>query len=149
MFQITNVRTFAELGIQLEWRGTAENEKGIVSRIDNDQFLILNEKIPNSKASDLNSKSITQNSKLNSPLNIEHSTLDLQHLSLGDTIVSIDPNYYRPTEVDLLIGDPSKAKPCPPIFKAGKLGWEAETKLEELVKLMVESDFKKVVEKGY
>ncbi len=107
MFQITNVRTFAQLGIQLEWKDKvrflhpvipdgAENETGIVSRIDNDQFLILNEKIQNSKASDLNSKSITQNSKLNSPLNIEHSTLDLQHLSLGDTIVSIDPNYYRP-----------------------------------------------------
>ena len=84
--------TFAQLGIQLEWQGKAGNEKGIVSRINNDQFLILNEKIQNEKAVDLN------------------STFKIQHLELGDEVVSIDPNYYRPTEVDLLIGDPAKAK---------------------------------------
>ena len=111
--------TFAQLGIQLEWRGKAENEIGIVSAFDATV-------IPAS----LKRESQSFNQQIN------QSTL-----SIGDTVISIDPNYYRPTEVDLLIGDPSKAKQ--------KLDWQAETKLEELVKLMVESDFKKVVEKGY
>jgi GDPmannose 4,6-dehydratase len=46
--------------------------------------------------------------------------------------VEIDPRYYRPAEVDLLMGDPSKAKK--------KLGWEAKTKFKELVRLMVDAD---------
>lgn len=47
----------------------------------------------------------------------------------GKTVVEIDPNYFRPTETDLLIGDPTKAKE--------KLGWEAKIRLEELVSEMV------------
>ena len=47
----------------------------------------------------------------------------------GDVLVEIDARYFRPTEVDLLIGDPSKAKE--------KLGWEAKIELEELVSEMV------------
>lgn len=50
----------------------------------------------------------------------------------GKVIVEIDPHYYRPAEVDLLIGDPSKAKK--------ELGWEPKTTLSELAKLMVEED---------
>jgi GDPmannose 4,6-dehydratase len=49
-------------------------------------------------------------------------------------LVEIDPRYFRPAEVDLLIGDSSKAK--------AKLGWEPKVKLPELVKMMVESDIK-------
>ena len=48
----------------------------------------------------------------------------------GDVLVKIDPRYFRPTEVDLLVGDPSKAKE--------QLGWEAKVRLEELVKEMVD-----------
>lgn len=50
------------------------------------------------------------------------------------TIIKIDPRYFRPTEVDILLGDPTKAKE--------KLGWHAKTKFKELAKLMVESDYK-------
>jgi GDPmannose 4,6-dehydratase len=52
--------------------------------------------------------------------------------STGKVLIEIDPRYYRPTEVDLLIGDPSKAKE--------KLGWEPRVKLEELVKIMIKAD---------
>ena len=52
--------------------------------------------------------------------------------STGKVLIEIDPRYYRPTEVDLLIGDPSKAKE--------KLGWEPRVKLEELVKIMTKAD---------
>lgn len=50
----------------------------------------------------------------------------------GKTIVEVDPNYFRPTEVDLLIGDASKAK--------NELGWEAKIKLPELIKEMIAKD---------
>lgn len=55
--------------------------------------------------------------------------------SSGKEVVAIDPRYFRPTEVDLLIGDPSKAK--------NKLGWKPAITFKELVKLMVEADFEK------
>lgn len=52
----------------------------------------------------------------------------------GKILVEVDPRYFRPAEVELLIGDPSKAKK--------ELGWEPKVKLPELVKMMVEEDFK-------
>jgi GDPmannose 4,6-dehydratase len=56
------------------------------------------------------------------------------HLEIGKEILSIDPKYFRPTEVDLLIGDPTKAKE--------KLGWVPKIQLEELVDDMMSSDLK-------
>ena len=53
-----------------------------------------------------------------------------------DVLVEIDPRYYRPTEVELLLGDPTKAKE--------KLGWVAKVGLRELVKMMVEGDMGKL-----
>lgn len=53
----------------------------------------------------------------------------------GNTIVSVNPKFYRPTEVDLLLGDATKAKET--------LGWEAKTSLEELCRMMVEADMKR------
>ena len=59
----------------------------------------------------------------------------------GQALIEVDPEYYRPTEVDLLIGDASKAKKC--------LGWEPKTRFEELVKIMVKADFEKIGKRGY
>ncbi len=50
----------------------------------------------------------------------------------GRTIVRVDPRYFRPTEVETLLGDPSKARQ--------KLGWTAEVGFVDLVKEMVETD---------
>lgn len=50
----------------------------------------------------------------------------------GETLVRVNPQFYRPAEVELLIGDPAKAK--------AKLGWEPNTTLEELCQMMVEAD---------
>ena len=55
-------------------------------------------------------------------------------LEIGKKVLAIDPRYYRPTEVDLLIGDPSKAKE--------KLGWTPELTLEDLVEDMMQADLK-------
>ena len=50
----------------------------------------------------------------------------------GETIVAIDPRFYRPTEVEQLLGNPAKAK--------AKLGWEPKVKFAELVKIMTIAD---------
>ena len=84
------------LGIKIEWQGTAESEVGIVKRVN--------------KRSDLP---------------------ELESL-VGRTIVQIDPRYYRPTEVETLLGDPTKAKE--------KLGWVPTTTFEEMVTEMIQSD---------
>ncbi len=52
----------------------------------------------------------------------------------GKTVIEVDPKYFRPTEVDILVGDPSKAKE--------KLGWEPKYSLDDLIQEMVESDLR-------
>ena len=54
-------------------------------------------------------------------------------VKVGDTIVKVDPRYFRPTEVETLLGDPTKAKE--------KLGWVPKTSLAELVQEMVQADY--------
>ena len=98
--------TFAELGIELGFKGKDDNEEGYV--VKNTGTYNLNE---------------------------------------GQVLIKVDPKYYRPTEVDLLIGDPTKAMT--------KLGWKPKYDLAALVKEMVASDleiFKKELllkENGY
>ena len=58
---------------------------------------------------------------------------------LEKTLVKIDPRYFRPTEVDLLKGDPTKAKT--------KLNWEAKTSFSQLVSEMVKSDINAIKKK--
>jgi GDPmannose 4,6-dehydratase len=52
---------------------------------------------------------------------------------VGDVVVRVDPRYFRPTEVETLLGDPTKARE--------KLGWTPQTTFQELVKEMIESDY--------
>jgi GDPmannose 4,6-dehydratase len=54
----------------------------------------------------------------------------------GRTLIEVDPRYFRPTEVDLLIGDPAKAE--------AELGWKAKTSFDELVRDMISADLKTV-----
>ena len=55
----------------------------------------------------------------------------------GKVVIEVDPRYYRPTEVDILIGDASKAK--------RELGWSPKVKFKELVRIMVKADWEKVL----
>lgn len=67
----------------------------------------------------------------------EFLSIAFEHVNLNwQDYVEFDPRYLRPAEVDLLIGDPTKAKQ--------KLGWELSVNFEELVKLMVEADLKAI-----
>ena len=112
-------KSFKALGVELTWDGKGKDKKGKVKNINWDaaKNLIGEEAY----------------SKCRFPLT--------RHLKKGDVVVAVDPNYYRPTEVDLLIGDPSKAKKL--------LGWKAKTKFDDLIRLMVKSDFEKVIMRGY
>jgi len=112
--------TFKSLGIELKWDGKGRNEKGKIKSIDL------------AKAKNLIKYSTHKKSF------IKDFTTKLKK---DDTVISIDPVYYRPTEVDLLIGDPSKAKKV--------LGWKAKTKFSKLVELMIKSDMDKVLRRGY
>ncbi|XPV69594.1 MAG: GDP-mannose 4,6-dehydratase [Halarcobacter sp.] len=60
--------------------------------------------------------------------------LSIEHLVLNTVVVEVDSRYFRPTEVDLLLGDPTKAET--------KLGWNREYKLQDLVNDMMASDLK-------
>ncbi|MCX7724113.1 MAG: GDP-mannose 4,6-dehydratase [Thermodesulfovibrio sp.] len=93
-------KAFSYAGIEIEWKGSGTEEKGIIASINN-------------------------------KVNLEHSTL-----RIGDILIEIDPRYFRPTEVEHLQADITKAKE--------KLGWQPRTTFEELVKIMVDYDMKLV-----
>jgi GDPmannose 4,6-dehydratase len=119
-----SVREFTELafnetGIELSWSGKGENEKGKIKSINPDKVKEL----------------IGEEAYSKSHLKLKGK------LKKDDTVVAIDPNYYRPTEVDLLIGNPAKAEKL--------LGWKAKTGFNNLVKLMIKADMEKVLMRGY
>jgi GDPmannose 4,6-dehydratase len=107
-------KAFGEIGIELDWIGEGTDEKGIIKSIDKYKTFEYIEKLK-SKHPDLNSYE-----------------LDISHLKVGNIVVEVDPRYFRPTEVDILIGDYTKARE--------KLGWKPEVTFEQLVKIMVEHD---------
>jgi len=115
-----SVRTFVEMafreiGIEIAWKRKGVKEVGMVKAVKSDRLSVMSKDKKSSKA--------------------RHASPVTHHgLGPGDVVVAIDPRYYRPTEVDILLGDPSKAK--------NTLGWKAEMKLPELVKMMIESDMK-------
>jgi GDPmannose 4,6-dehydratase len=92
--------SFAELGIEIEFSGKEENEKGVVIDVDQQK--------------------------------VNELGLNVTYLKPGTTVVKVDPKYFRPTEVDLLLGDPTKSKT--------QLGWSPKYDLPALVKDMVVSD---------
>lgn len=65
---------------------------------------------------------------------VASSTHKDYYIKPGTEVVAVDPNYFRPTEVDLLIGDPTKART--------KLGWKPKRTVQDMVREMVESDLK-------
>lgn len=71
----------------------------------------------------------------------ESLELDIAHLKTGQELVSVDPRYFRPTEVDLLLGDATKANE--------KLGWIPKYSLDELVQDMVQSDLNLMKKEDY
>lgn len=92
--------SFAHVGIEIEFSGKNEQEKGVIIDVDEERL---------------------------SALGIDPSTI-----KFGQTVVKVDPTYFRPTEVDLLIGDATKAQT--------KLGWKPKYDLKALVTDMMNAD---------
>ena len=116
----TQIREFARLagkylGLDIKFEGEGVDEKGILNSV---KLEILNSKI----------KKIGATEEI-----IQNLTLNIKKL-IGKPIIEVDSKYFRPTEVDLLLGDAAKAKE--------KLGWEPQITLEEMTQEMVESDLK-------
>lgn len=100
---------FAELGIEVEFSGKNEHERGVIIDVDYDLA--------------------------------KQFGLDTDLLKFGQTVIKIDPKYYRPTEVDLLIGDNTKARE--------QLNWQPKYDLKGIVKEMVLSDLNLVKKDQY
>jgi GDPmannose 4,6-dehydratase len=100
---------FGELGIEIEFSGKDENERGVIIDVDYEIAKELG--------------------------------LDMANLNMGQTVVKVDEKYFRPTEVDLLIGDPTKAQQ--------QLGWKPKYDLQALVTDMIQSDLHLVKKDDY
>jgi GDPmannose 4,6-dehydratase len=121
----TSIRDFiklvcAEIGLEISFTGEGAEEKGYLSAIDEQTF---NEKVGEQYLTGIHSRLVSNSLKAPLPELVERLPL-----------VSVDPKYFRPTEVDLLIGDPTKAKTI--------LGWEPKYDLQGLVADMMQSDIK-------
>ena len=101
--------SFAELGIEVEFSGKRDQEKGVI--IDRDEAKLL------------------------------ELDIDPNIVKIGQTIVKVDSRYYRPTEVDLLVGDPTKAQT--------QLNWKPKYDLQMLVSEMVLSDLQLMRKEQY
>jgi len=116
----TTIRDFIkmacnEIGIEIAFTGEDADEKGRIVGIDEKIFI---ERVGEHYLAGIKARMVP----------------DAVDKGLSKSIVSVDPKYFRPTEVDLLIGDPTKSKT--------KLGWEPKYDLQGLVTDMMQSDIK-------
>ncbi|MBT8763379.1 GDP-mannose 4,6-dehydratase [Desulfohalobiaceae bacterium Ax17] len=128
---------FREVGIEIEWIGKGVQEKGVVRGIrrledeklgrwederagkEEDKFSRQDAKTPRGEEEKLRRCEVRK-------------TGDWKGIKEGDVVIEIDPRYFRPTEVDFLLGDATKARE--------KLGWKPKHTFEELVRDMVSAD---------
>jgi GDPmannose 4,6-dehydratase len=116
----TTIRDFIdlaakEIGLQIEFRGEGSDEIGVLINVDQEKFIE----------------------------NVGDKYLDqiVSRAAVKDVIVGVDKRYFRPTEVDLLIGDPTKSK--------NLLGWEPRYDLPALITDMMNSDIKLMKKESY
>lgn len=102
-------QSFEEIGIEIEFAGRNENEKGVVVDLDEERLHTYG--------------------------------LSADNIKMGQTVVRVDPRYFRSTEVELLIGDASKANK--------QLGWKPKYDLPALIHEMMQSDVKEMQKDDY
>ena len=108
-------KSFGEIGLTLEFTGKDEDEYATIRSVDENTFI---EKVGGNELNQI-----------------------LKRINAGTPVVKVDPKYYRPAEVDLLIGDATKAK--------NKLGWEPRYNLSSLVEDMMQSDIELMKRANY
>lgn len=106
-------KAFRQLGVQVDFRGEGTDEVGILEAIDEKQFNAF----------------------------VGEAYFEALKKRIGEEIVGVDPQYFRPTEVDLLIGDATKART--------RLGWEPKYDLDALVEDMLKNDIKLMKKESY
>ncbi len=104
---------FKAIGVELEFKGHGDGEYAVIAAIDS--FL---------------TPTLSQGESVQKQVE--------QGLKVGQTVLRVNPKFYRPAEVELLIGNPAKAK--------AQLGWEPKTTLEQLCQMMVEADLRRNIE---
>lgn len=106
-------KAFREIGLTVEFQGEGVNETGRIVQIETDLFV----------------------------KKIGESYLEPIKKRIGEAIVKVDPKYFRPTEVELLIGDATKART--------KLSWEPKYNLNMLIEDMMQNDVKEMKKEAY
>lgn len=106
-------KAFEEVGIELSFHGQGVEEVGVINKVDTQKVIET----------------------------VGSEFIDAIVTKIGDIVVKVDPKYFRPTEVELLIGNPAKSKEL--------LGWEPEYDLSSLVADMMQSDVKLMKKDAY
>jgi GDPmannose 4,6-dehydratase len=106
-------KTFRKIGISVEFSGEGVGETGKITQIDADLFV----------------------------KKIGETYLETIRKRFGEAVVKVDPEYFRPTEVELLIGDAAKART--------KLSWEPQYNLDTLIEDMMQNDIKEMKKEAY
>lgn len=147
-----SVREFVELaakevGIEIQWQGTGVEEVGIIASINDSPPTPVHQPVRRSPSGDgspeFNLSEVEghveggdggPNLQCSSDVTNQQITNNFSNFELkpGDAIVHVDPRYFRPTEVETLLGDPTKAKK--------DLGWKPTVTFEEMVSQMVKAD---------
>jgi GDPmannose 4,6-dehydratase len=131
--------SFNEVGIELAFKGEGVNEKAFIKSIDQEKY----NQATNSSVRVPEQSGGVSRTQQRHPEHVEgqqattaqpHDRTTHNQPTIGQEVLAVDPCYFRPTEVDLLIGDPTKAKT--------KLGWECKYDLQGLIKEMMQSDLK-------
>lgn len=105
--------SFAEIGVEIEFKGSGVEEVAVLKAVDNAVFAAK----------------------------VGETFLNKIQQRIGEEVVGVDPQYFRPTEVDLLIGDATKART--------RLGWEPEYSLAGLIRDMMVNDIKLMKKESY
>lgn len=119
---------FSHVGFTLRWSGSGVEEVGVLESIDKELY---------HKVTGLELAVSATADRQGSEFRVQGPNAEPRTLNLGSTLVKVDPSYFRPTEVDLLLGDPTKSKT--------QLGWEPEYDLEGLVEDMMRGDLFELV----
>jgi GDPmannose 4,6-dehydratase len=107
------IKTFRKIGISIEFSGEGVGETGKITQIDTDLFVGK----------------------------IGETYLETIRKRMGEAVIKVDPEYFRPTEVELLIGDATKART--------KLSWEPQYNLDTLIEDMMQNDIKEMKKEAY
>ena len=120
---------FREIGVEIQWKGKGVKEKGIISKIRDQKPEVGGQ------------RSEIRGRRLEGRRQESEVRGQDKMLRMGDVVVEVDPRYFRPTEVDELLGDASKARK--------KLGWSPEISFQEMISSMVQSDLEEALKDQY